>query len=204
MKYRICSVPFMAFCVFMFCLAVLPCAAQQQAPASDNATAAVSAVKPLIVWYSREGHSQLVAETLQKMLGCDMEKINSQKDRGIFSIAGEQLFGVPDDQEKISRDLTPYNAVIIAAPIYFMKLCAPARSFMELNRQALKGKDLYVFVTLGGKLSDGKVKAIKEYGAGLGLNVKEVFYLQMGKKDEFPQRVSELLKTTTLQTAAAK
>ncbi len=178
--------------------------AQQLALGSDNATAAVSAAKPLIVWYSRAGHSQLVAETLQKQLGCDIDKIASKKDRGFFSIVNEQVFGADDEQEKCPRDLTPYKAVIIAAPIYFMKLCAPARSFMELNRQALKGKDLYLFVTLGGKLPEGKVKAIKEYGAGLGLNVKEVFFLQIGKKDEFPQLVSEILKTTPLQTAAAK
>jgi len=178
--------------------------AQQQVAGPDNATAAVSAVKPLIVWYSREGHSQLVAETLQKQLGCDMEKIASNKDRGFFSIVNEQILGAVDEQEKCKRDLISYNAVIIAAPIYFMKLCAPARAFMELNRQALKGKDLYLFVTLGGKLPEGKVKSIKDYGAGLGLNIKEVFYLQIGKQEEFPQLVSEILKTTPLLTAGAK
>jgi len=206
MKHRICSATFMALCMCMCCLAVLPCAAQQQAPGPDNATAAISAAKPLIVWYSRAGHSQLVAETLQKQLGCDMEKIASKKDRGFFTIVDEQVFGASDDQEKSSRDFKPYSAVIIAAPIYFMKLSAPARAFMELNREALKGKDLYVFVTLGGKLPEGKVKAIKDYGAGLGLTVREVFYMQIGKKEEFPQRISELLKTTPplLPAAAAQ
>jgi flavodoxin len=203
MKQRICSVLFVALCFFPYSFAVMPCAAQQPARAAD-AAAAVSAQKPLIVWYSRNGHSQFVAESLQKQLGCDSVKIGSGKNRGFFTIAGEQIFGAGDDQEKFSGDLTPYTAVIIAAPIYFMKLSAPARSFMELNREALKGKDLYVFVTLGGKLSDGKVRAIKEYGDGLGLTIKEVFYMQIGKKDEFPQRVSELLKNTPLQAAAAK
>ena len=196
------------FALFSFLCAAMALAgtamAQQQASGPDNATAAVSAVKPLIVWYSRAGHSQLVAETLQKQLGCDIEKIVSNKDRGFFSIVNEQIFGADDEQEKCKRDLISYNAVIIAAPFYFMKLCAPARTFMELNRQALKGKDLYLFVTLGGKLPEGKVQAIKEYGAGLGLNIKGVFFLQIGKQDEFPQRVSEILKTTPLQTAGAK
>ena len=162
----------------------------------------MSAPKPLIVWYSRTGTSQLVAETLQQQLGCDRERIPSTKDRGIFSIINEQIFDGADEQRKFPRDLAPYNPVIIAAPIYFMKLSAPARAFMELNRDALRGKDLFVFVTLGGKLSEEKMQAIKDFGSGLGLTVRQVAFLQTGKKDEFPRRISELVKQGPLRVQA--
>ena len=78
------------------------------------------------------------------------------------------------------RDLALYKSVIIVAPIYFMKLSAPARAFMELNGDALRGKDLFVFVTLGGKLSEEKIQAIKDFGAALPYG--QACFLETGKK----------------------
>jgi flavodoxin len=204
MKQRFTHAALVIFFAVLFNGLVLPCAARGETAQTGIAAAAAPGGKPLVVWYSRTGTAQLVAETLQKQLGCDISPIPSTKDRSIFSIVNEQLLGGEDEQQKFPRDLSLYNPVIIAEPIYFMKLSAPGRAFMELNREALKGKDLYLFVTLGGKLADGKIQAIKEYGAGLGLNIKEVFFMQTGKKDEFPKRIRELLKVSSLQVSTAR
>ena len=164
--------------------AIIPCAAMAADPA-----------KPLVVWYSRSGTSQLVAESIQKYLGaCDIDRIPSTKDRGFMTIVGEQYFGAADEQAKYPKSLAGYNPVFICAPVYFMKLSAPARAFMELNREELKGKDIYIFVTLGGKLAEDKKQAIKDFGSGLGLSIQAVNIMPTGKKEEFPGRIKEFFK----------
>ena len=202
MKQRFFRATLVAFCAVVFSAIALSGATWSQAAPAAATAPAVSAPKPLIVWYSRTGTSELVAETLEQQLGCDRERIPSTKDRGIFSIVYEQFFGGADEQGKFPRDLAPYNPVIIAAPIYFMKLSAPGRAFMELNRDALRGKDIVIFVTLGGKLSEDKKQAIKDFGSGLGLTVRQVAFLQTGRKDEFPRRISELVKQGPLRMQA--
>ena len=187
MKQRLIFMSLAIFAAFIFIAVALPCAGM----AADTAALAAPA-KPLIMWYSRGGTSQLVAETIQKYLGgCDMDRIPSTKERGIMTILGEQYFGAADEQVKYAKSLAGYNPVFICAPVYFMKVSAPARAFMELNRDSLKGKDIYLFVTLGGRLADDKVKGIKEYGSGLGLNIKAVTCMPTGKREEFPGRIKE-------------
>lgn len=186
MKQKIARASFAAFLVLML-TAMLPLAGM----AADTAASSAPG-KPLIMWYSRGGTSQLVAETIQKALGgCDMDRIPSTKERGILTIMGEQYFGSADEQVKYPKSLAGYNPVFICAPIYFRKPSAPARAFMELNRDDLKGKDIYLFFTLAGKLDDGKRQDIKDFGASLGLNIKAVTTMPSGKKEEFPGRIKE-------------
>ena len=193
MKQRLSWVTLVVFCAVLFTAALLPCTARCRSVVFGSADAVAPAAKPLIVWYSRSGTSQLVAETIQKQLGCDIDKIPSTKDRGFLSIVNEQYFGGEDEQAKYGKSLAGYNPIYICAPVYFMKVSAPARAFMELNRDSLQGKDIYLFVTMGGRLSDPKMQGIKEYGSGLGLNIKAVTCMPTGKKEEFPGRIKEFL-----------
>ncbi len=71
MKQRFFRATLVAFCAVVFSAIALSGPAWGQAAPAAAAAPAVSAPKPLIVWYSRTGTSELVAETLEQQLGCD-------------------------------------------------------------------------------------------------------------------------------------
>ncbi|MCX8043634.1 MAG: hypothetical protein N3B18_05835 [Desulfobacterota bacterium] len=138
--------------------------------------------KPLVVYYSRQGHARMLATALKNHLNADIEEIRSEKKRGVFTIMVEQLFGLHDRQKAPEKDLSQYNPFIVVAPIYFMKLCAPARTFID--RSIPEGKDVYVFTTSGGPLAGFTKNSIRSFVQKRNLNVQGVHGFQIGKKTQ--------------------
>lgn len=160
--------------------------------------------KPFVVFYSRTGRAQMVATALKNQLGCEMEEIVSNIERGVFTIMLDQLFNRDDDQKPFEKDLRDYNPVFIVSPIWFMKLSSPARTFIQ--KGLLKGKDVYIFTTSGGPLPEGRKEAVKKLASQYGLNVKGVISLQIGKKAQadFDKEIQDILRKTPLTTEATK
>jgi len=121
----------------------------------DNST------QPLVICYSRTGKGRMAATALKNQLGCDMAEIVSKRQIGVPTIMADQIFNRNDDQEPFSKDLKQYNPVIIVAPIWFMRLSSPARTFIK-QQADLKGKDVYIFTTSGGPMQS-RNGAIKDF-----------------------------------------
>ena len=181
----------------IFC--VLACAG---ASATRDAAAEAqqdNATKPIVLYYSRLGHAEMVATALKNQLGCEMVKIVSKKDRGMFTLMAEQSFNLSDDQDAPAKDLAAYNPIIIVSPIYFMRLSAPARTLIE--KHIPKGKRVYVFTTSGGPLAGFTGRGIRALAEESGLAVQGVNGFQIGKKKQadFDTEIQRFLAKTAVK-----
>jgi flavodoxin len=185
------------FLCSIFC--VLACAG---APATRDAAAEAqqdNATKPIVLYYTRLGHAEMVATALRNQLGCDMEKIASKKDRGMFTLMAEQTFNLSDDQDAPANGLAGYDPIIVVSPIYFMRLSAPARTLIE--KYIPKGKRVYVFTTSGGPLAGFTGRGIRALAEESGLVVESVHGFQIGKKTQadFDTEIQQFLSKTPVK-----
>lgn len=186
----------------LFAVLVIGCAgadAQIQKTAAGigvdagNTQAAAAAKKPLVAYYSRTGNSRMVASALAKQLDAEVAEIPSEKNRGIFTILGEQWGWGDDRQKPFEKKLQDYSPIIVVAPVYFMQLSAPGRFFIE--EVIPDGSQVYVFTTSGGPLAGFTQKGIEELITESGLIAKGVYGFQAGKtQEEVDSLVCEFLK----------
>ena len=178
------------FALMIFILAAgSACATAEKELAADSVSAAAEEVqavpslkKPLVAYYSRTGNCRMVATALATHLDAEVEEIPSEKDRGIFTIIGEQYFWGDDKQKPFEKNLQDYSPIIVVAPIYLMKLSAPGRFFIE--EVIPEGSEVYVFTTSGGPLAGSTQKGIMELVVDSGLVAKGVYGFQAGKTQE--------------------
>jgi multimeric flavodoxin WrbA len=138
--------------------------------------------KPLVVYYSRTGNARMVANSLASHLEAEIAEIPSQKDRGIFTIMGEQWFWGGDKQKPLEKNLQDYSPIVVVAPIYLMQLSAPGRYFIE--EVIPEGSEVYVITTSGGPLAGFTQEGIEELVTESGHRVKGVYGFQAGKTQE--------------------
>jgi len=136
-------------------------------PAAD-----ASAGKPLIIYYSRLGTTRTVAREMAQNLKCEIEEIISNENRhGLWTVncVFDQLLDWDDDVVPLYHDVTAYNPVIIAGPIWIHRFATPLRTI--LKSMDLRGKDVYVVVTNQGNYSEkdeNNVRnSLKERGANI-------------------------------------
>lgn len=109
-------------------------------------------MKTLIVYYSKTGNTQLIAETLAKDLNADLEELTEiQPKKGILGwlIAGKDATlqkSAPINELKLNPK--NYDLVIIGTPIWAWNVSPPVRSFLQKYKQNLK--QVAFFATMGG------------------------------------------------------
>jgi flavodoxin len=97
-----------------------------------------TAMKTLIVYYSRTGNTKIACEVLQKELNCDIVEIKDLKNReggwGFFTAALGSMFNTHTKIDPEHIDLAPYGAVIIGSPVWAGRPAAAIRTFIAQNR----------------------------------------------------------------------
>lgn len=189
------------FGFMFFVLLVFGCAGADAQP--DQALSSVgeaveeeqadSAVKkPLVVYYSRTGNCRTFATALGSQLNAEVEEMPSEKDRGIFTIIGEQYFGGSDKQKPFEKNLQDYSPIIVVAPIYLMKFSAPGRFFIK--EVIPEGSEVYVITMTGGPPPESAHKKIAKMATDSGLVVLGVHGFQAGKtQEEFDSEIKDFL-----------
>ncbi len=158
----------------------------------DNSTK-----KPLVVYYSRTGNCRTFATTLGSQLNAEVEEMPSEKDRGIFTIIGEQYFGGDDKQKPFEKNLQDYSPIIVVAPIYLMKFSAPGRFFIK--EVIPEGSEVYVITMTGGPPPESAHKKIAKMATDSGLVVLGVHGFQAGKtQEEFDNETRDFLQETPI------
>ena len=161
---------------------------------------------PLIVYYSRSGTSQIVAETLKEQLSCKVECIHSTKNRegflGVLTCVFDQLLNRDDVLQPLEENPNNYNPVILVSPVWIGKLASPARTFIKQTR--LDGKDIYLMLTYNGRLTGDKEKAVAEEITAQGGILKGIYKIITKEKteDEIKKEVVNQLKKKPLLTKA--
>lgn len=181
--------------IVLFALMIVVIAAGSACAAGEEEQAAISAKKPLVVYYSRTGNARKLATALGNHLDAEVEEMPSEKDRGIFTIMGEQWFWGADRQKPFEKNLQDYSPIIVVAPVYLMQLSAPGRFFIE--EVIPDGSDVYVFTTSGGPLAGSTQKGIAALVTDSGLVAKGVYGFQAGKtQEEFDNATRDFLEKT--------
>ncbi|MDR0525242.1 MAG: hypothetical protein LBG90_05150 [Spirochaetaceae bacterium] len=114
--------------------------------------------KTLIVYYSRSGISEKVAQTLQAQLGCDMDKLEYAEKKHISFGAA-----VIEALRKSTAPITGgthkpenYGRIIFITPVWGSGLATPIRSYMTEHKTAVQSYAL--IVTCGGGGLSGTIK----------------------------------------------
>lgn len=109
------------------------------------------ALKILVVYYSRTGTTRLVAESVVKAVGADLEEIVDTKNRaGLlgFILSGYQaIFNQLTKIRELKADLSAYDLVVVGSPVWAGKPSTPATSFLKKYQNSIRR--LAVFLTHG-------------------------------------------------------
>lgn len=127
--------------IILFCL-LIPGLSLAQTISQENA-------KVLVVYYSREGHTKLVAEKLAKKFNADLEQLIDKKKRiGLIGVSGAGKDAVAGNLTKIAslkHDPHNYDIILIGTPSWFGNVTPAVRTFIKENK--FSGKKIGVFGT---------------------------------------------------------
>jgi len=119
-------------------------------------------------------------------LSCETAEIKSIEDRsgffGVLTCVLDQLLERDAQIEPLKKDVTVYNPIIIATPIWLGKLSSPARTFIK--QSGLNGKEVYIVLTYNGSLTEEKENILKEGLTSQGINLKELYKVVTKEKTD--------------------
>lgn len=110
-------------------------------------------VKPLILYYSQTGATEAVAQELQRVTGADIESIelvnpySGTYDETIARVSQEMQDGVLPELKPLKSDLSKYDVVFLAYPIWFGTYATPVASLVKDYDFA--GKKIVTLCTFG-------------------------------------------------------
>ena len=109
-------------------------------------------MNPMVVYYSRTGNTEMVAEGLAEALACPVEKVNDGVKRsgllGWLRSGKQAAKGETSELEPLKHTLGDFDLVIIGTPVWAGTMSTPVKSFLEVHQDALP--EVAFFCTAGG------------------------------------------------------
>lgn len=106
----------------------------------------------LVAYYSRGGHTELVARQIAARCHADLERIEDHTRRegvvGFLRSALESILGWRPSIARSRLNPADYDLVIVGTPVWFWNMAGPMRTWVHRHRGALKS--VAVFCTHGG------------------------------------------------------
>ncbi|WP_300668909.1 hypothetical protein [Desulfoluna sp.] len=141
--------------------------------------------KTLLVYYSRTGTTEALAEGIQERLGCDMEVIIDQKNRdGFFGNLCGGLDALLERQTLIkppTHDPAGYDRVIIGTPVWYGNLTPAVRTWLCRHTNEEPRFKTAFFCTFAG---GGNERAAKKFMGLVKSKCGAVLSIQKGEDDE--------------------
>ena len=112
--------------------------------------------KKLVVYYSYTGNTKMIAERIQKMLKCDVLEIkpvipySTDYQTVVDEEQNNESTGKTPEIEKINKDLSKYDEIIVGTPVWWYTIAPVIRTFLKENN--LKDKIIKPFATNAGWL----------------------------------------------------
>lgn len=134
------------------------------APSTD--TPPPPAMKTLVVYYSLTGKTEAVAQALAQELGADLRRVQDVTTPPavswwfILTHALAALRGEEADIQPIDTSLQGYDRVYVGAPVWGGSPATPINTF--LARADFSGKEVVVFMTMGGNDAAGALRKLSE------------------------------------------
>lgn len=108
-------------------------------------------MKILLVYYSLDGNTDFVAQTIAKETGADVVRLHQVKEPpeglGKYLIGGQEALSRRDVEIYSYRDLNPqdYDTIILGTPVWAGTYAPALRTY--LNRYPFENKGVYLFAT---------------------------------------------------------
>lgn len=136
-------------------------------------------MKAVVVYYSLEGNTELIANMIAKKTGADTFKLKPQKEipkegfKKFFWGGKSVIFKEKPKLLNENLELDPYDVVILGTPIWAGSFAPPIQTFLSEN--IIKNKSIYIFACHGGGgaakcfsklkrvLKDNTIKGVAEY-----------------------------------------
>ncbi|ACC74883.1 flavodoxin [Paraburkholderia phymatum] len=129
-----------------------------------------AAHKILVVYYSRSGTTQRIAELLASELGADIEAIREPGEhaarRGARGYVRSLLDALRHRDVRVMppiHDLSAYDAVVVGTPVWASHASAPAVAWLKAQHAHIR--HLALFCTLGGR---GSQPALDQMAKAVG------------------------------------
>ena len=126
-------------------------------PSFLNTTIQVLNLKSLVVYYTRDGNTRFVAETIAAEIGADLEEVIDLKKRsGIFGYLSGGRDAIQGKETKISPSVKSpagYELIVVGSPIWAGRPAPALTTYLKKND--LSGKKVAVFFSQGGKKITG-------------------------------------------------
>lgn len=150
-------------------------------------------MKTLIVYYSHTYNNEKLAHQLQKILRCDLLKIEEFKKRTGFTILMDLLFSRKPSIKVYPYYLKDYDHTILVAPIWASKIATPLQTFLVNEKPNIHE---YSFITLCGGGGGGQHEKIqKELATLVGKEPLKVAELWIN--DLLPPNKKDTVKYTS-------
>jgi len=126
-------------------------------------------VKTAIAYYTRFGHTTLVARTLQEKLGADLHRIEETKQRGFPAMGFGAILNRRFEIKPMNLDCSGYDLVVLCTPIWAGRPACPTRTF--LRDAKLEGRKLAVMFSNNGGDLEKALEIIKKDLAGRNVEI---------------------------------
>ena len=129
-------------------------------------------MKRLVVFYSLEGNTEYIADTIAEKLSADKLKLVPKKayaDKGFakFFWGGKSaVMAEKPELEPYDVNLDDYDEIVIGFPVWAGNITPPIRTFASDNKDSLKGKKISSFACESGA---GAEKAFEKLKSLLGV-----------------------------------
>ena len=152
--------------------------------------------KALVLYYSQNGTTKVVADAIAQALDADVEEVVAVNpydgDFGatIERCKEEMAQGVLPEIQPIKANLNAYDVVFIGYPIWFGTFAPPVERL--LNNIDLSGKKVVPFCTFGSGGLDSSVKALQEKQPDA--EILPGYGVRTARADAIPVEVDRFLK----------
>lgn len=154
-------------------------------------------MKSIVIFYSYEGSTKFIAQTIANEINADLLEIKPQKEMKThgfmkFVWGGRQaVMQSKPDLLPLDKDLTEYELIIIGTPVWAYNMTPPIRSFLTQNK--LSNKKIALFCCHEG--NPGKaLENIERELQGNEIIGKNDFMLVAKQKDENAKKAKEWAK----------
>lgn len=142
----------------------------------------------LVVYYSYEGNTELIANSISKTYGFDCIRIvpkNEMNSKGFMKYVwggGQVVMNIVPKINDIQVDLNKYDLIIVGSPIWAGTYAPPIRSFLEIP-QCHNKKMAFFYTHLGGA-------NLVEERAKLGFNKRNslISTLSLSEVSKYPEQ----------------
>ncbi len=156
----------------------------------------------LVLYCSRTGSTERMAQQIQKILDCDILEVEPQVAYdsdydGMLSRAQEQLSAIRQGNYPAIKtsveDFDDYDIVFVGYPIWYSSIATPMQTFLHNHASKLSGKRIALFATSGSSGISTSVDEARRLCSGATFT--ETLLLTSSTLSQMESRVSAWLET---------